>query len=149
RAWVLQGGISAHMVALEVDVPGCGSTATRRRLVVREPVHAYAQDHHNAAAREHAILTCLAAVGVAAPAPLAVDTSHTIFPFAYLVMDFVDGQPDLAPVNPASYVAQMAAQLASIHRIPAHHPALGELPSLERDLDFLTAPRADSEMDHT
>ncbi len=118
RTWPLAGGSSAMMIGLEIAQAG-GSV---RKAVMRLP-----SAHPHAAAAEHRILQLVHKLGLAAPAPLLLDESRSIISAPYLVIEHIDGQLDFAPADHASAGAQMAAQLAAIHRIAPLD--IGQLPS--------------------
>ena len=125
RAWTLQGGISARMTALELVLPG-GET---RRAILRQPGSWAVAENPQAAAHEYRMLQIVRAFGVAAPAPLLLDESSAILPLPYLVVEFIDGQVENSPADVAAFVAQMAAELAHIHRIDGTRPELASLPN--------------------
>jgi aminoglycoside phosphotransferase (APT) family kinase protein len=133
-AWELQGGISAQMTAFETIT----ARGQRRKLIVRRPGE-WALQHNpnaaapNAAANEFRILQIVHSAGVKCQTPYLLDTSGEILPSPYLVIEYIEGEADYAPVDITRCVVQMAEQLATLH-------------SLERtqvDLDFLPmqAPR--------
>ena len=125
RAWTLDGGISARMTALEIALSG-GDTM---RAVVRQPGAATLTRNPRAAHNEHALLGLLQAHGVAAPRPLLLDDSGTIFPDPFLVIEYIDGAIDFAPANPPDAARQLAIHLAAIHQIDAGAPGLAFLPA--------------------
>lgn len=125
RAWTLDGGISARMIALEIALPA-GETV---RAVVRQPGAAALARNPRAAHDEHALLGLLHARGVLVPRPLLLDASGAIFPDPFLAIEYIDGAMDFAPANPADAARQLATQLASIHQIDAGSPGLAFLPA--------------------
>jgi aminoglycoside phosphotransferase (APT) family kinase protein len=138
RTWPLEGGISAQMTALEVEDPA----GRRRKYILRQPGEAALAQNPRAARDEFQVLQIARAAGLAAPAPCLLDVSGQIFPAPYLVVEYIEGRMDFAPQDPApqdpagtgrpTAVAQMAAQLARIHRVDgARH-----------DLSFLAKPAA-------
>lgn len=117
RTWELAGGSSAYMTALEALLPN-GRT---KRLVARRP-------GEGSAAREFHTLQAVHEAGIAAPAPLLLDTSGDLFAEPVMLIEFVEGKPDYAPADPARFVAQLAEQLAAIHRLRGANPNLAHLP---------------------
>src|SRR5690349_8483401 len=93
RAWPLQGGVSAQVTALEVMLPD-GRT---KKLVVRRHGAADLKRNPDAAADEFKLLRLLQSAGIAAPAPCHLDRSGEIFATPYLVVEYVEGRPDLSP----------------------------------------------------
>ena len=126
RAWDLTGGISAQITALIIE----GPDGTRSTAVLRQHGEADLQGNPDVAADEYRLLQILHAEGVAAPAPLHLDTSGQILPQPFLAIEYLDGEIDFAPADREDTVRQLASHRARIHRIdPATH-----------DLSFL--PRA-------
>ena len=127
RTWELQGGVSAQVTALELARPD-GRT---RKLVVRQ--HGAVDREHNPqiAADEFKLLQLLQSVGVAAPAPLYLDQSGAIFATPYIVLEYVEGQPEFAPANLPDFLLQFATQLARIHQIQCADLDLSFLPKQE------------------
>jgi len=117
RTWELAGGSSAHMTALEALLPD-GRT---KKLIARRP-------GEGSAAREFHTLQVVHRAGIAAPAPLLLDSSGDLFAEPVMLIEFVEGKPDYAPADPVRFVAQMAEQLAAIHRLRGANPNLAHLP---------------------
>jgi aminoglycoside phosphotransferase (APT) family kinase protein len=143
RAWRLQGGISAQMTALEVKTPD-GHT---QKMVLRQPGPLSARHDDQAAAQEYRILHCAQAAGVAAPTPYHLDESRQILSTPYLIMAYMEGQPDYTPAHGMEYARQAAAQLATIHRAEPSGCDLSFLPEqaarMESMLDFPVPPPDD------
>ena len=124
RTWALKGGISAQMTALELLLPD-GQT---KKVIVRQPGERAIKHNPNAAADEFKILEIVQSVGVSAQTPYYLDQSGEIFSEPYLVIEYMEGQPDYAPANSSDYVVQMATQLAKIHSIESTKLDLSFLP---------------------
>jgi aminoglycoside phosphotransferase (APT) family kinase protein len=124
RAWQLTGGLSAHMTALKLLLPD-GLT---RKLILRQPGAATLQRNPNAAADEFKLLQVLKAAGIAAQTPYHLDQSGTLFPTPYLVIEYVEGEPEYSPENALALVIQIATQLARIHSLNGSTPELAFLP---------------------
>lgn len=136
-AWTLRGGVSAQMTALEVR-HGAGET---RRVIVRQPNARTLQRNPAAAVNEFRILQHVQRAGVKAQAPLLLDTSGTILPTPYLVLEYVEGAPDYAPADPVAYARQVATQLARLHFRVNHQLDLAALPQQAPRLDAKIAAR--------
>ena len=95
RTWALKGGISAQMTALELLLPD-GQT---KKVIVRQPGERAIKHNPNAAADEFKILEIVQSVGVSAQTPYYLDQSGEIFSEPYLVIEYMEGQPDYAPDN--------------------------------------------------
>jgi aminoglycoside phosphotransferase (APT) family kinase protein len=123
RALPLTGGVSAEITALEVGQPDGSSV----KLVVRRHGRIDLAHNPHVARDELALLRIVRAHGVAAPEPYLVDESGEIFPTPVLVVEFVEGETDLAPADLVGYVGRAVAELAKIHAIEAS-PELAFLP---------------------
>jgi aminoglycoside phosphotransferase (APT) family kinase protein len=137
RAWPLRGGISARMTALELR----SADGETRRVILRQPGSWALAEDPRAAAREYGVLQTVRGVGIRAPAPLLLDETGTILPFPYLVVEFVDGQVEHSPAYTQTYVAEIAAELARIHRVDVTRPELASLPSRSDGLAHARAER--------
>lgn len=132
----LEGGISAVMTALEVGLSG---DETRTLVVRQHGSGALRQDPH-AVRHEYQLLRYLHAQGLAVPEPLFLDTSRTLLPTPYFVMDYVDGTPDFAPQRRPQFFSQLAVHLHRIHREPLVRPELCFLHRQQRDLSAIIHP---------
>jgi aminoglycoside phosphotransferase (APT) family kinase protein len=124
RAWELRGGISAQMTALEV----MRSSGQTQKLIVRRPCARAFQQNPHAALDEFNILQIVQSAGVKAQTPYFLDQSGEIFPEPYLVIEYIEGQPEYAPANLTDCVRQIATQLARIHSVDSSKLNLSFLP---------------------
>jgi aminoglycoside phosphotransferase (APT) family kinase protein len=108
----LVGGASAQVILLHVQRPD-GST---ERLVLR--VHSEQDREHNpdVAQHEFTLLQTLYEVGLPVAQPRFLDVSGQLYPIPYLVVRYIEGQPDFSPRDLADFIDQSAALLARIHR---------------------------------
>ena len=113
RSWPLKGGISAQMTALEIEDPS-GHTC---RMILRQPGQAALRQNQQAAEIEFQLLQTTRSLGLATPTAYELDLSGQIFSTPYLVIEYVEGQPEFTPAHPADFIHQMAEQLARIHGI--------------------------------
>ncbi len=113
RTWPLTGGVSAQMTALEVLRTGFQT----QKIIVRQPSEAALARNPARAANEFRLLQQLHAVGLESPDAYYLDESGEIAPLPYLVMEYIDAQPQLAPTHVGGFVRQTAANLARIHRL--------------------------------
>ena len=132
RIWPLKGGISAGMTALEIERPD----GQAQKLVVRLPGKGALS-----AEDEFRLLQTAQSLGLAAPVPLALDSSGEIIPASYLVTGYIEGRIDFAPANPWVYAEQMAAHLARIHSVDSAHADLSFLPRQPGDLGGILGRR--------
>lgn len=109
----LAGGVSARVTALEIAPPD------GRTLVLRRHGAADLARDPDIAAHEFRLLQVLQSAGVAAPAPLHLDTSGTILPTPWLLQGFVDGDTEDVPADLDGHMRQLAEALAAIHRVSA------------------------------
>jgi aminoglycoside phosphotransferase (APT) family kinase protein len=116
----LNGGISARATRLELTL----TSGTTRQVVVRRPTRDTRAEALRVVEREHALLSRCTELGILAPRPLFLDPAA-----AAIVLEFVDGAPDFAPVRPREMLEQLATQLARIHAVPLDE----ELRLLERN----------------
>lgn len=128
RAWTLHGGVSAQVTALEIARPD-GYT---QKLLVRQ--HGAVDRAHNPhiAADEYQLLHLLQSAGVTAPAPYLLDQSGDIFPIPYLVIAYIEGEPDFAPADLSGYIRQFATHLAQIHAVECGRLDFSFLPEQEQ-----------------
>lgn len=123
RAWPLTGGVSAQMTALEI-VRADGTTV---RWVVRRNADVDAQGEY-VAATEFRLLRALQATALPTPTPIAYHPPGEIFDTPTLVLAYVEGAPQFTPANIDTFVRQLAAQLAQIHRLDVAALDLSFLP---------------------
>jgi aminoglycoside phosphotransferase (APT) family kinase protein len=125
RAWQLTGGISAQMVALEVE-QGNGAI---NKWVARWHWSVDPQDNpHIPAADEFRLLRTLVAAGLPVPAAVDYDASGEILANPYLVLEYVEGAAEFAPADLPDYLRQFTETLAKIHHIDGATADLSFLP---------------------
>jgi len=127
RAWLLVGGVSASVTALEI-MRQDGST---QKLLLRRHGAADLGQNPHIAADEFELLEVLHAAGLAVPAPIYLDESNELFTTPYLVIEYIEGETP-APENLAGDMSvQLATQLASIHAVDLVAYDLSFLPRIE------------------
>lgn len=124
HAGPLAGGVSAQVTALEILLHDGG----RRRLVVRRHGDADLKRNPNVAEDEFRLLQVLSTKGILAPRPVFFDPSRRILPAPYLVVEYVEGSADPAPLSDAGRIIVMAEQLAAIHRLRVSNAGIAFLP---------------------
>lgn len=122
RAWPLTGGVSAQVMALEIERPG----GQPLRAIVRQHGPADLRRNPHIAADEFRLLRLLREHGLAAPEPYHYDESGALLPSPYIAIEYVEGSTELPPGE--GPVRQMAEQLARIHAIDSAGPPLAFLP---------------------
>ena len=128
RAWTLTGGVSAQVTALEISLPD-GQT---QKWIVRQHGALDLGLNPNIAADEFKLLLALHSAGLSVPEPYFVDASGEIFATPCIVLEFIDGETDFAPLDLDDYLRQMAAVLVKIHQVDAHE--LSFLPTRNEDI---------------
>jgi aminoglycoside phosphotransferase (APT) family kinase protein len=124
RAWALKGGVSAQVTAVEFVRPD-GQT---QKVIVRQHGAVDIAQNSQIAADEFRLLQLLHSAGLPVPTPYYFDQSGEIFSTPYVVIEFIEGQPDFAPTNLLEVVEQLAAQLAQIHAVDVATIDLSFLP---------------------
>ncbi len=124
RTSALPGGISAQLTALTVLLP----TGQIQKMVVRQPGERAIQQNPQAAAAEFKMLQVMQSAGVTTPEPYLLDESGEIFAAPYIVMQYIEGEPDFAPAHIGDCVRQIATQLAKIHQVDRSMLDLSFLP---------------------
>jgi aminoglycoside phosphotransferase (APT) family kinase protein len=144
RYWELKGGISAQVTALEI----VRADGTTEKLIVRRHGELDRARNPNITADEFRLLQYLQPFDVAAPTPVHIDTSCTIFPTPYFVVRYVDGAIDLREDPADSRMESMARQLLRIHAIDGEAAALAFLPPTTKPVQWLL-DRRPATPDHT
>ena len=124
RAWPLNGGVSAQVTALELERPD-GQT---KKMIVRRHGELDRKQNPHIATDEFMLLQLLQTAEVAAPKPYHLDLSGQIFPTPYLVIEYIEGEPDFAPANLSHLILQLATHLVKIHQVDGSDPNLSFLP---------------------
>jgi aminoglycoside phosphotransferase (APT) family kinase protein len=112
-SWKLTGGISAEVTALEIEL----ADGQAKKLVVRSHTRVGSDRSPRVAETEFRLLQVLRDEPIPAPAPYLLDLGGKIFPSPTLVIEFIDGKPDLTPDNLNGFITQLAHHLAAIHSI--------------------------------
>lgn len=123
RAWELKGGISAEMTGLELEHPD----GQAQKVIVRRPGAATLKNNPNAAQDEFRLLQVTRAAGLVTPKPILFDESGDAFATPYLVVEYMEGEPEFAPQDRESFVKQFAAELVNIHVVNGTNADLGFL----------------------
>jgi aminoglycoside phosphotransferase (APT) family kinase protein len=105
----LSGGISARALVAELALP----EGTRKRVVLRRPTRETAASAGASVTAEHALLGRCRALGLLVPEPHFVDREA-----GAVVLEYVDGAPELPRIPSEGMLRQMATELARIHRVP-------------------------------
>lgn len=105
----LSGGVSARAVVVELRT----ASGQHERIVVRRPTRDSDEEVLRCLNSERGVLARLEGFGVVAPRLRFVDLERRA-----LVLDHVEGAPDLAPPHRTEQLAPMAEMLARIHRAP-------------------------------
>lgn len=124
RTWALEGGISARVIALEIE----RSDGRTEKLIVRRHGDEDLRHNPNIAADEFSLLQVLRVEGMAAPAPVHFDQSGEILPTPFVVVEYIEGDTEFAPADLADLLVQLATQLLRIHGLHGARHDLSFLP---------------------
>jgi aminoglycoside phosphotransferase (APT) family kinase protein len=127
RAWRLTGGVSAQVIALEIEVPD----GLARKMLVRRHGDVDLRRNPHIAAAEFRLLEILQSVGLPTPKPYYLDQSGEIFATPYLVVEYIEGKPEFAPADLDDLILQLAAHLPRIHDVDWSNLGLSFLPRQE------------------
>jgi aminoglycoside phosphotransferase (APT) family kinase protein len=138
NVWQLHGGVSAHITALEVELPA----GERRKWIVR--LHGKTDIGHNPhiAVQEFQLLQALQSEAIAAPKPVYLDDAALFLHQPCLVVEFLAGETNFNPPNLDIYLEQFTAQLVRIHAVDHARLELDFLPRLVVELSADEAGRA-------
>lgn len=120
RQWSLGGGISCSMSAVEIELPD----GQRQKLVVRQVGQWNFENYPNSAKNEFELLRFLCDCGIPVASPRHFDLSCKLLTKPFLVLDYVEGSPDLTIEDRTQRATIMAENLAKIHSVGVAHPAL-------------------------
>lgn len=123
RTWRLEGGVSAQVTVLEIEQ----SDSQTKKMIVRQHGEVDRQHNPQIAADEFKLLRLLHNAGLTAPRPYYLDQSGEIFSTPYIVIEYIEGKTEFAPVDLSDFILQFAWHLSRIHQID----------SLQQDLSFL------------
>jgi aminoglycoside phosphotransferase (APT) family kinase protein len=127
RTWELKGGISARMMALEIE----RSDSHTKKMIVRQYGDMDLKHNPQGAADEFKLLQFLQSAGVAAPLPYQLDQSGEIFSTPYIIIEYIEGEPEFAPSDVTDFILQLATQLSRIHAVDCSHLDVSFLPQQE------------------
>lgn len=119
----LTGGVSAQVTLLDVR----RADGTTHQLIVRQHGERDRQANLDIAADEFKLLQTLHTADIPTARPYYLDTSNTIFPTPYLIIEYLQGRTIFEPTDLDSFLSQFAAYLARLH----------QLDITTRDLSFL------------
>jgi aminoglycoside phosphotransferase (APT) family kinase protein len=130
----LTGGSSADVHVLDIGT----MAGPLRRAVFRQHAADFKGHLDSVTAKEYGVLTTLHARGFAVPEPyLLHGGSHEAAP--YLIMEWIDGEPNVAVTQLRDALEQMAAFLVQLHALPVEALAVAELTALEDPVEALPA----------
>jgi aminoglycoside phosphotransferase (APT) family kinase protein len=121
RSSPLRGGISARMSVLEYELePG-----QVRQVVVREQAWGTLIERRQNLERELLTLRALRNFGLPAPLPYGLDLAGEE---PALLREYIEGEPDLSPIDLPAAMREMARVLRQIHGVKADEASLAFLP---------------------
>jgi aminoglycoside phosphotransferase (APT) family kinase protein len=119
RTWELGGGISSAMTAFTIS-----SNGESRNLILRQPNDWTLANVPYVVRKEFDRLGALHRGGLPVQAPFFCDETDSHFGRPGLVIEYIDGSPDLNPLDLSNYLNQLARQLANIHHFDPNTPGL-------------------------
>jgi aminoglycoside phosphotransferase (APT) family kinase protein len=128
RTWKLEGGVSAQVTVLEIEQ----SDGQTKKMIVRQHGEIDRQHNLQIAADEFKLLHLLPSAGLTTPRPYYFDQSGEIFSTPYIVIEYIEGKTEFAPVDLSDFLQQFAWHLSRIHQIDGSQQDLFFLPLQER-----------------
>ena len=110
RTWPLAGGISAQMIAFEVE----HTTGRLQKMIVRYYSERTLNTHPHVADDQFRLLQVMHSSGLCTPNPLYCDPSGEIFGKPCLVLEYITGNLNFSLSNLVSAMHQFAFQLTSL-----------------------------------
>jgi aminoglycoside phosphotransferase (APT) family kinase protein len=144
RVWPMGGGISSAMTAFTFS-----RDDEEHTLVLRQPNDWSLTNVPDLVADEFSRLDTLHRGGLPVPAPVFRDTTGVHFGRPGLVLEYIEGSPELNPQDRSSYLDQFARQLADIHHFDAMSPGLSLAETTTHEAAVsqdTTMPQADPEL---
>jgi aminoglycoside phosphotransferase (APT) family kinase protein len=128
RSWELKGGVSAQLMALELERPD-GHT---QKMIVRQHGEVDLKHNPQLAADEFKLLQLLHSVGLATPVPYYLDQSGEIFSAPYIIIEYIEGKPVFELSHIPDLILQLATHLSRIHQVNCSHLDVSFLPQQEQ-----------------
>lgn len=128
KTWTLKGGISATMTAFEVQVPG----EAPRKLIARQPGPWRVRENPNAVELEYRVLQAVYELGLPVQQPYYLEPLAPENTLPFYVVEFVEGEPDVSPINSDQFLQRYVDGLVAIHRVDWHQGSLEHLPRQTR-----------------
>lgn len=155
RVWKLSGGISSGMTAFttidgrvgrsrdQIRHPGQGDTGAHTRIL-RQPNNWTLEHIPHAVRREFSRLGALHGEGIPVQRPVFYDETASIFGRPGLVIEYIEGQPELSTDRVATLLEPLAHQLAAIHRLDLSTPDLAPNRSIPHSFGAREKPVGDA-----
>lgn len=130
KVWKINGGVSAEVHGLAVE----NADGNTIKMAVRK--HGYKDISRNPkiAENEFRLLQVLKAQGIPVPFPYFIEKTGEILSAPCLVMEYIEGTPNIADDNVIPCMKVIAAKLSRIHRLEIRSLNLTFLPSTEEVL---------------
>ncbi|MGI8550289.1 MAG: phosphotransferase family protein [Dehalococcoidia bacterium] len=123
----MKGGVSAQVTAIEIERPD-GQT---KKFVVRRHGEVDLKQRPQVAADEFRLLHLLQSARLATPAPYYLGQSGEIFAKPYVVLEYIEGEPEFAPSRLNDFLLQLATHLSRIHSVDCSSLDFSFLPRQE------------------
>ena len=99
-------------------------------MLVRQHGDVDLKHNPHIAADQFKLLQLLHSVGLAVPTPYYFDQSGEIFSTPYIVIEYIEGQPEFAPAHVPDLILQFATHLSSIYQVDCSLLDVSFLPKL-------------------
>jgi aminoglycoside phosphotransferase (APT) family kinase protein len=113
KSWSLKGGISALMIAFEVQTPG----GERKKFVLRQAGEESFKLNPGSIKNEYLLLMQLNTFGLKTQNPILFDESCETLPTPFEVLELVEGNIDFSTHDLSRKLDAMAHELATIHSL--------------------------------
>lgn len=111
RLWPLKGGLSAEMLAIEIEVPA----GQKKRFIIRQFDEAASEPKLHPLEYEFMVLKIAQSYGLTVPTPYHFDPSGKYLAGPYMILNYIEGEMDFCPADLNKYLLALATQLSKIH----------------------------------
>lgn len=116
RLWPLKGGLSAEMLAIEIEA----SAGQKKKFIIRQFDEAASEPKLHPLEYEFMVLKIAQSYGLTVPTPYHFDPSGKYLAGPYMILNYIEGEMDFCPVDLNKYLLALATELSKIHT-PGEH----------------------------
>ena len=132
RQWPLQGGVSANMFAVDIQL----ETGYEKTIVFRQHQHAeWKPSDDDVTTKEYNLLQFLHNNGFKVPKPLYLDASASLLDSPFFLMEFLDGCMQIEKNTLEASVQKMALFLSALHAVDPVTLSSVQLPFIENPIE--------------